>query len=249
MNDGSRAVIFGRDADAYDSHRPAYPPDAIDHLRGLVSAQLALEIGAGTGKATVDMARDGLTLTCLEPSIDMAEVLRAKDLPGVEVVVETFEGWDGEPRSRDLIYAAQAWHWVDHGMAYEKARSVLRPDGVLALMWNIPLTRYDVFEDVYSEYAPGLLQERDERIVKRDSPSWLADLGRAGFHETRRFTTRWSVDLDAAGYRALYSTYSDHLLLPDNTRSRLLDALEQAVVDQGGVIPLEYRTDVFSGRV
>ena len=247
MGEEARAVIFGRDADAYDDARPSYPVEAIDHVLGLVDATQAVEVGAGTGKATELVARAGLDLTCLEPSPQMAERLRSKSLPGVEVVVARFEDWDGSPGSVDLVYAAQAWHWVDEGVGLGKALSVLRSGGGLALMWNIPLDRYGGHEEIYSRLAPQLLNERDERIKRRDEHDWSIDMDEAGFVDTARFTHRWSEMLSSGAIRTLYSTYSDHMMLEEQTRTRLLDALSDAVERRGGSVAVEYRTEVFTG--
>jgi SAM-dependent methyltransferase len=247
MTDPARAVIFGRDAASYERHRPDYPSEAVDHIRHLVEATSAVEVGAGTGKATVAFARPDLELVCLEPSPGMAEMLRQKGLPGVEVVESTFEEWDGPHHSFDLIYAAQAWHWVDPAAGFEKAHLLLRPGGSIALMWNVPVDRYGKFEHVYRRHAPELLAERDDRILNRDRVTWLEDLDKAGFSDVERFTHSWSASLTGADTRALYSTYSDHMLLPEPGRSELLDALEETVEEQGGA-EIRYRTEVFSGR-
>lgn len=247
MSDSGRAVIFGDDAVTYDLHRPGYPAEAIAHILGLVTTSTTLEVGAGTGKATADIARDGLDLICLEPSPAMAETLRGKNLPGVEVVEASFEDWQGPKGSFDLIYAAQAWHWVDRSTAYAKALRLLRPGGALALMWNIPKARYAGFEHVYSAHAPHLLAEHDERIKRRDTHDWTADMTAAGFGGTGLFTHDWSERLTASGLPALYSTYSDHMMLPEPTRSDLLAGLEATVARMGGAT-VEYRTVVFTGR-
>lgn len=247
MSSNARAVIFGRDADTYERARPEYPLEAIGHIETLVPAEIAVEVGAGTGKATARIARPGLDLTCLEPSPQMADVLMSKDLPGVTVVVSTFEDWDGAAGSLDLVYAAQAWHWVDHVTAYRKALRVLRPGGVLAVMWNIPKARYEAFEDVYGEHAPELLTERDERVEKRDSVTWSDDMADAGFAEVQRFTHEWSETRTPAEVRSLYSTYSDVMMLPEPRRSRFLDGLAAHVEDAGGTVDMDYTTNVFSG--
>jgi SAM-dependent methyltransferase len=247
MTDPARAVIFGRDAAKYERHRPDYPPEAVTHILGLVDTRNALEVGAGTGKATAAFAKPDLALVCLEPSAGMAEVLREKGLPGVEVVEATFEDWDGPAASFDLIYAAQAWHWVDPAAGFEKARRLLRPGGALALMWNVPVDRYGRFEHVYRDHAPELLGERDDRILKRDTVTWLEDLDDAGFGDIFRFTHIWSERLTGADMSALYSTYSDHMMLPEPRRSELLAALEETVDEQGGA-EIRYRTEVFSGK-
>jgi SAM-dependent methyltransferase len=232
----------------YEKARPTYPDEAITHIMGLVDPAVAVEVGAGTGKATESVAREGLRLICLEPSVEMAGVLVAKALPGVTVEVTTFEDWDGPPDPVDLIYAAQAWHWVDRDTAYEKALSVLRPGGALALLWNIPHARYSRHRELYARYAPHLLGEGDQRVKRRDEHDWSADMEAAGFVDLDRLTLRWEDTLTADRYRGLYASYSDHIMLPEPDRSRLLDGLQAEVEAWGGTVTLEYRTEVFSGR-
>ncbi len=248
MADERRAVIFGRDAANYEAARPSYPPPAIRHVKSLVDAARAVEVGAGTGKATESMAAEGLRITCLEPSPQMAEVLDSKELIGVEVVVSTFEHWDAEPESTDLVYAAQAWHWVEPDAGFDKALSLLRPGGVIALMWNVPLDRYSRHEEAYRRYAPHLLDELDERVKRRDSHDWRDDMEQAGFTETSLFSHQWSAEVTTTEYRALYASYSDHMLLDEPARTQLLDALAADVDSWGGSTAVEYVTNVYSGR-
>ena len=248
MEDDSRAVVFGRDAVGYETARPSYPGAAIAYIDALAEPDVAVEVGAGTGKATEAMARPGTRLICLEPSPQMADILVAKELPGVQVIVSTFEDWAAEPGSVDLIYAAQAWHWVDRQGGFEKTLRLLRPGGALALIWNIPLDRYQRHQEIYDRFAPQLLAELDERIKRRDSHDWSVDMETAGFVDVQRFTHEWSEELTSDRYRALYSTYSDHMMLEEPARTRLLDALAESVESEGGTATVEYRTEVFSGR-
>lgn len=248
VEDERRAVIFGRDAANYEAARPSYPPAAIEHVRSLVDASTAVEVGAGTGKATGSMATEGLRIICLEPSPQMASLLESKALTGVEVVVSTFEDWDGGLELVDLIYAAQAWHWVDPAIGFGKAMSVLRPGGVIALMWNVPLDRYSRHVTAYRRFAPHLLEEVDERIKRRDSHDWREDMEEAGFIDAGLFSHEWSAELATAEYRALYASYSDHMLLEEPARTRLLDALADEVDKWGGTTSVEYVTHVYSGR-
>lgn len=248
MEDSDRAVVFGRDARTYDAARPSYPTEAIEHINGLVEASGAIEVGAGTGKATSAMARPGLAITCLEPSPRMAGMLEQRDLPGVSVVVSSFEEWEAPAESADLIFAAQAWHWVDPDTGFAKALRLLRPGGALALIWNIPLDRYSRHLEAYRRHAPQLLVDRDERVQRRDHHDWAEDMERAGFVDIDRFTHRWRQELTAGRYRDLYSTYSDHMLLAEPDRSMLLEALAADVRSWGGMATVEYRTEVFSGR-
>jgi SAM-dependent methyltransferase len=248
MGPGERAVVFGRAAEVYDRVRPSYPEEAIHHIVSMTDVTAAVEVGAGTGKATRRFAHPGRSILCLEPDPGMAAVLVARELPGVEVVVARFEEWAGPDRPVDLIYAAQAWHWVDRDIGYNRALGMLRPHGVLALMWNVPVDRYGPFTEVYRDHAPQLLAEQDDRIRRRDSETWLEELAAAGFHEVGMFTHHWEVSLDAGDTRLLYSTYSDHMLLEPSVRRRLLDALEAHVTGLGGTMLHRYRTQVFTGR-
>lgn len=247
MSDARRAVIFGRNAAAYDRVRPAYPGVAIDHLLNLTEVSVAVEIGAGTGKATAGLARPGIDIICLEPDKAMADVLATRSLPGVEVVTTPFEDWSGPTSVVDLVVAAQAWHWLDHSTAYERCHAMLRPGGALALMWNIPKDRYGEFEDVYAELAPEILTESDQRIMLRDSDRWGDDLAASDFRDPGLFTHDWEETLSAADLRLLYATYSDHMMLPGPRRARLLDALEATVVERGGAMTLRYQTRVYTG--
>jgi trans-aconitate methyltransferase len=242
-----RGVIFGRDADAYDAARPGYPIEVVRHILSRADVGNAVEIGAGTGKATTMFAFAIERIVCVEPSAEMAAVLEAKGLPGVEVVVSTLDDWAGPGEPVDLVYAAQAWHWVDHSTAYRRVGEMLRPGGVVALIWNVPEDRYLLFDEVYREHAPEILGEQDERIRRRDSHTWKSDLVEAGFDEVELFSHRWSQTHSPEGLRALYSTYSDHMMVPEPRRSRLLDALEDTVRNESGELTLDYQTNVFSG--
>ena len=70
----------------------------------------------------------------------------------------------------------------------------------------------------------------------------------AGFVDTDKFTHVWTVELSPPEYRALYGTYSDHMMLPRVTREALLSDLEAAVAARGSMA-LRYTTTVFSGKV
>jgi SAM-dependent methyltransferase len=100
-----------------------------------------LEVGAGTGKATVLLAERGLEVVALEPSVEMAAVARRNcgRFPHVAVTDVTFQNWPAEREAFQLVVSAQAWHWIAAEVRYSKARDVLTPGGALAVFWNRPL--------------------------------------------------------------------------------------------------------------
>jgi len=93
----------------------------------------ALEVGAGTGKATRLFASRGIEVTALEPNAAMARVLATttRGMP-VQPVITTLERLETAGRF-DLVYAAAAWHWTDPATRWTRAVELLVPAGVLAL--------------------------------------------------------------------------------------------------------------------
>ncbi len=130
-------------AGEYDRYRPTYP----ETLFTLIGAELGLperpevlDVGAGTGRASIAMARLGWRVTAVEPGEPMLDVLRA-GASAAEVAVHTVQATAEEtgcaPRSVDLVTAAQAFHWFDRPAALTEMARVIRPGGGAALFWNV----------------------------------------------------------------------------------------------------------------
>lgn len=125
----------------YDEIRPSYPEELIEDLitkTKINKDAKLLEIGAGTGKATVQMAKEGFSIHAIEIGEDMAAIFREKCsyYPKVSLEVVPFEEWEnGESCSYDMIYSAQAFHWLDVNVKYTKCHRLLKEDGYLALFW------------------------------------------------------------------------------------------------------------------
>jgi SAM-dependent methyltransferase len=131
-----RALSFGSAANAYHRFRPGYPDELVDlvvaHADGEVKR--ALEIGAGTGKATTLFAARGIEVLAVEPDQGMRAVLAAetRDLP-VQVLASTLETVDLEAVGQvDLVFAAAALHWTDAETRWRRIAAVLRSGGVAA---------------------------------------------------------------------------------------------------------------------
>jgi SAM-dependent methyltransferase len=95
-----------------------------------------LEIGPGTGQATVPLAERGCRIVAVELGAGLAAVARRKlaRYPRVEVVVAAFEDWPLPPDPFDLVLAATAFHWIDPAVRVAKAADALRPGGALAVI-------------------------------------------------------------------------------------------------------------------
>jgi SAM-dependent methyltransferase len=140
-NADRRQARFDAHAAAYDAYRPGYPEESFDDLlalAGLSTGDAVVEIGSGTGIATLPLARRGLTVTGLEPGAAMAAIARAK-LAGFERTTfepTRFEEWVAPPERLRAVVAANAWHWVAPEESYDRAAAALAPGGCLCLLFH-----------------------------------------------------------------------------------------------------------------
>ncbi|MCI2417486.1 methyltransferase domain-containing protein [Saccharopolyspora sp. K220] len=89
-------VTFNEDAERYDRSRPAYPVEMFNDLVALAplgSNARVLEIGCGTGQATLPLARLGCTVTAVELGANLADVARRNltDFDTARVIHAAFE--------------------------------------------------------------------------------------------------------------------------------------------------------------
>jgi len=132
--DTARARSFDQVVDAYDRARPSYPLEAARWLTGPREA-CVLELGAGTGKLTEQLVSLGHTVTATDPSMPMLRRLTER-VPRARPVLATAESIPVGSRSVDLVVAAQAFHWFETETVLAEVARVLRPRGVLGLVWN-----------------------------------------------------------------------------------------------------------------
>jgi ubiquinone/menaquinone biosynthesis C-methylase UbiE len=132
-------ATFDQVAPLYDEARPTYPEELFDEvvsLSGVPTDGRILEIGCGTGQATVPLARRGYRILCVELGENLAAAARRKlaAYPHVEVLTGAFENWPSEQNAFDLAVSAEAFHWLDQTSAYRKISRTLRPGGAIALL-------------------------------------------------------------------------------------------------------------------
>ncbi|HET6153827.1 MAG TPA: class I SAM-dependent methyltransferase [Marmoricola sp.] len=131
---------FAAVSDEYDRSRPSYPAEAVDWLIGSnrsTDAPLRIvELGAGTGKLTELLVATGHQVLATDPLPEMLDHLQRR-LPGTRTAVATAEAIPVASGSIDVVVCAQSFHWFDHDVALPEIARVLRPGGVLALVWNV----------------------------------------------------------------------------------------------------------------
>jgi SAM-dependent methyltransferase len=256
-----RRLVFGEVAELYDRHRPTYPPALIDDLvaaAGLDGSQPVLEVGAGTGKATVLFAARGMPVVAVEPDAEMAAIAR-RNLSGfghVTVEESDFETWDPRGRRFKLLLSGQAWHWVTPTVGLAKARDVLLSRGVLAPFWNrVAWNKADVREaliDVYERVAPELSRGgpmHPSNLLADASDDWegaIAAIDRLGDAEIRFY--EWEQDYSAGEYAGLLATASEVRLLDNERRGVFLAAVHEAIAAHGEPVSIPMRTRLCLAR-
>ena len=130
-----RAASFGSVARVYAEYRPGYPEEAVSWLLG-TSPGRVLELGAGTGKLTESILALGHDVVATDPSTEMLAELR-RSTPTAHTAVGNAESIALPSGSVDAVAAAQAFHWFDLDRALPEIARVLRPGGVLVMLWNV----------------------------------------------------------------------------------------------------------------
>jgi len=248
---------FDLTAETYDEARPGYPENLFNDLISLTNIPKGgriLEVGAGTGQATLPLASRGFKITSLEPGprlLKIAEVNLAS-YPNVKFLNLTFEDWPLEERAFDLVTSATAFHWVNPNIGYAKAAAALKEGGSIALFWNRhPRPYTGFFEEVqciYRDVTPEWL----DPINKQSDCDWIesiksriAEVDFFGYSMVK--TYYWSKVFSAEEYIKLLSTYSDHIALEEHRRKRLFEGIHRLIDERfGGQIVRPYLTVLFS---
>jgi SAM-dependent methyltransferase len=247
-------ATFSEAAELYDRARPGYPPQLVDdlaELAGVGPGCRVLEIGCGTGQATVPLAERGCRIVAVELGARLAEVARRKlaGYPDVAVVTAAFEDWPAPPNSFDVVLAATAFHWVDPAVRVTKSAATLRPGGALATIATYHIAGgswtsafFADVQDCYERFdpatPPGL-----RMMSAADIPYDPEELPGFAPPEFRRY--EWELPYTTEGYLELLLTYSGHRALPAAARTGLFSCLADLIDSRyGGRIVKRYLTEL-----
>lgn len=233
---------FDQEAELYDKARPGYPEALFEDvvaLSGIPQEGRILEIGCGTGQATVPLARRGYHLLCIELGANLAAVARRNvdGFPHVQVQTSAFENWPIEEGAFDLALSATAFHWIDPSISYQKTAQALKPSGAIALCWHEHVqseASAGFFEEVQQIYRP-LVPEQEEKYKPLLWPHEIAEPVKAEIEQAGLFgevTVRrycWDVTYDVASYLRLLDTYSNHRILEKPRHDRLFHEIADLI--------------------
>lgn len=252
------AATFDRVAEHYHA-RPPYPVEVFDLLAercGLGAGTRVLEIGPGTGQATLPLLERGAEVTAIEPGAALAaQLVRRADVGAgrLQVIASTLEEAVIPPGRFDLVAAATSFHWVDTDRGLDRCAEALRPDGALALWWSLwgdpdrhdPL--HEALQPLLRAEAPELLDGSPYQAHVLAIADVVFEQG--AFADVEVVTIPWDGHHDALGLRRMFATFSGWIALPEPRRSRLLERLEALVHDQfAGHVVRPYRTVAITAR-
>jgi SAM-dependent methyltransferase len=212
-----------------------------------------LEIGPGTGQATVPLAERGCQVVAVELGAHLAAIARRKlaRFPTVRVVTAAFEDWPLPPEPFDLVLAATAFHWIDPAVRVVKAAEALRPGGWLATVATHHVAGGDerFFAEAqacYQSWDPATPPGGVALPAATDLPSSSEELDRSqrfGPAQFRRY--EWDRTYSTAGYLEVLLTYSGHRDLDPAARAGLLDCIARLIDNgYGGQVAKRYLTEL-----
>ncbi len=238
-----RALSFGSAASAYERFRPEYPDELVDAVLAYAGGPVhrALEIGAGTGKATRAFASRGIAVTATDPDPAMLAELR-KHVPATVVAVRAaFEDLPLHP-VYDLVLAAASLHWTEPDQRWPRVAAMLGRHGVFASFGG-PVHLAD------PEVENAVRAARSEFLPTDDIPSpdgtpadspmrWpgteLIDSGL--FVDVRQSVIERRMTVTARTYVGHLSTISAYLTLPDRVRAIVFDRILRVLPERVALV-------------
>lgn len=215
----------------YERGRPGYPAGVV-HIPGLTSASTVLDVGAGTGKLTrLLLARFG-RVVAVEPAEAMRRLLAA-GCPDAEVLAGSAEEIPLADGSVDAVFAAESFHWFDGARALTEIARVLRPEGELVLMWNLPARPVEPSIAEVERFVEARMPDREElghdpldlNSTRYASGEWRLPFARSSFEELRDARLPNPQTLDREGFVAFLASMGWIADLADAERLPLLDGI------------------------
>jgi ubiquinone/menaquinone biosynthesis C-methylase UbiE len=254
-----RKNTFNEIAKEYDKFRPNYPEQLFTDIlkqTAIRKDDSILEIGCGTGQATIGFVNQGYeNLTCIELGYNLAKLTREKfkDKSNVKIINSAFETWQSEKNDFDLAVSGTAFHFIQpQEIGYRKVYDLLSDQGSIAFFWTVHVPSFDdIFNqirDSYKRYAPQLDDSKNppiEQIIDERSHITLKD---GLFKELEVKQYRWADTYTATEYISLLNTNSRHRLITEEIRFKLFGEIKDTIEQHGGAVIKPQAVALFLAR-
>ncbi len=241
----------------YDKWRPTYVAELYDDIfaaKEINHLSKVLEIGIGTGQATLPILETKCCLTAIELGDRLAQFTQQKFRNYQSFTIKTmaFQDFECPSNTFDLIHSATAFHWIPEEIGYTKVFEILKPGGVFARFANHPYkdkgneALHVAMQKVYQQYMPGssIGAEYSESDAKN-----FADISRKyGFVDVSYKLYRRTRTFTARDYISLLGTYSDHIAIEEQKRIAFFDEIQSTIESHGGSITIYDTIDLQLAR-
>ncbi|MBV0894455.1 class I SAM-dependent methyltransferase [Microbacterium sp. NC79] len=221
------STSFGVASAAYDAGRPEYPAASVEFLLApLDGVPTVADVGAGTGKLLRSILRvREAEAVAVDP--DAAMLLKLDErTPGVDTRVGTAEHLPLDDASVDAVVLGQAWHWVDPVAGSREIGRVLRPGGVLGLIWNVRDERvawvHDLTHILHASSAEEMIAAGEIRV---NDP----------FGALEEHMLEWKREMNRADLQAMVRSRSYFITAAEADQNRMITEVN-ALLDRLGVV-------------
>ena len=248
---------FNTSEENYDRYRPGYPEELFSDIfsyAGLEKRSSVIEIGTGTGQATLPFLQKGCKVIGIELGDRLSEYARRKfsAYENFRIITGDFCDVELAKNSCDLVFSATAFHWLPVEEALRKVKKILRPGGTLTLFWNHPFPNREddptnmASRQVYDKYRPS--PKKQVEFSEKNLTVWKDRLADAGFASVEAKLYRRKRTLTTEQYIGLLNTYSDHIALPKEAKRLFEEEMRRAVGAAGGSINIYDTIDLYMGK-
>lgn len=248
-------LTFNENVVNYDNIRPTYPDELFEDIftyANLDNYSKLLEIGIGTGQATLPFFNKGFNITAIDIGYNLCEFVKKKFVNNnFQIINDDFMKHDFQQGQFDLIYSATAFHWLPKS-ALNKCKSILKENGVIALFWNHPFpNRIDdisnrINREVYSKYRHN--EKKQQEFSKSDCDKRISELKEFGFSDIDVKLYHRKRVLTSDEYIALLNTYSDHIALPIEIKQQFESDMKNQLDNIGGRINIYDTIDLYLAK-
>lgn len=248
---------FNKSEENYDRYRPGYPTELfcdIFSYAGLKKDSSVIEIGTGTGQATLPFLLKACKVTGIELGDRLGAYARQKfsAYDNFRIITGDFCNVELPPDFCDLVFSATAFHWLPMEEALQNVKKILRPGGALAIFWNHPFPNREndptnmASRQVYDKYRPS--SKKQVEFSEENLDVWKERLLNAGFDSVEAKLYRRKRILTTDQYIGLLNTYSDHIALPEETKRLFELEMRRSIDSVGGFINIYDTIDLYMGK-
>jgi ubiquinone/menaquinone biosynthesis C-methylase UbiE len=241
---------FSNRVEQYDRYRPRYPKALLDLLLSKVPLPATVaDIGSGTGILSDQLLQSGYQVLAVEPNKPMREAAERQlsAHKAFRSVDGTAENTQLDSFSVDAVTCAQSFHWFDQGKCRTEFDRILRPEGLIALIWNDRAPQ-DPLMERYDELLTRFVPEYPNFSHRRVSAGDIEVFFAGGSFQLFTFSNDQSLTREEFLGRLISSSYVP--LAGEPGHQELIEACN-ALFDQfavNGSIRFLYETQVYLGR-